>query len=115
MDALWQKYGTMTLEEIPPAAQAAGCDCILDWLGVDQRATAKAAAMINGATGHALDFDDTNLVGGFHATSVVLPAALAAAEMRNASGADLLTAYIVGTELCCRLKVVIGDDHYRAG
>ena len=78
-------------------------------------APAKKTKLINGATGHALDFDDTNLVGGLHATAVVLPAALALAEEIGASGADLLCAYIAGVEVCARLRVVIGDEHYRNG
>src|SRR5262249_41136225 len=75
----------------------------------------KVAALINGAAGHALDYDDTNLVGGLHATTAVLPAALALAQETGASGADLLCAYIAGVEACARLRVVIGDEHYVQG
>jgi 2-methylcitrate dehydratase PrpD len=149
LNALWARYGRLSLDEIPAEARAAACQCVLDWLGValagsteplarmlraefaaeselaemgpatvlgsDQRASARTAALINGATGHALDFDDTNLVGGLHATAAVLPAALALAEETGASGADLLCAYIAGVEVCARLRVVIGEEHYRQG
>jgi len=144
INALWERYGRLSLDEIPSEARRAACQCILDWLGctfagsteplagilrdefaaeegpatligTDRRVSAKTAALINGATGHALDYDDTNLVGGFHATTVVLPAALALAEEMGASGADLLCAYVAGVEICARLRVVIGDEHYRQG
>jgi 2-methylcitrate dehydratase PrpD len=84
-------------------------------IGGSQGASTRTAALINGAAGHALDFDDTNLVGGFHATAVVLPAALALAEEIGASGADLVCAYVAGVEVCTRLRVVIGEEHYREG
>jgi 2-methylcitrate dehydratase PrpD len=84
-------------------------------IGSGQRLTARSAALVNGSAGHALDYDDTNLVGGLHATTAVLPAALALAEATGASGADLLCAYVAGVEVCARLRVVIGDEHYRRG
>lgn len=63
-----------------------------------------AAALINGAAAHALDYDDTHDVARIHAFSVVLPAALAAAEMEeNISGKDFLSALAVGAEIFCRL------------
>lgn len=144
LNALWQRYGRLTLDEVPAEARAAACQCILDWLGVtfagsteplarilraefapdhgpatvigsSLRIPPKAAALINGATGHALDFDDTNLFGGHHATAALLPAALALAEETGVPGADLLTAYIAGVEVTARMRVVIGDEHYRQG
>lgn len=63
-----------------------------------------AAAMMNGACAHALDFDDTHDAARVHAFSVVLPAALAAAELQGgASGQALLAAVALGSEVFCRL------------
>jgi 2-methylcitrate dehydratase PrpD len=59
-------------------------------IGADLRVRARAAALINGATGHALDFDDSSLWGGGHITGVAASAALALAEQLGASGADLM-------------------------
>jgi 2-methylcitrate dehydratase PrpD len=68
------------------------------------KVSAPAAALVNGSAAHALDFDDTHDEGRIHAFSVVLPAALAAAEAEGgASGADLLAALALGAELFCRL------------
>src|SRR4051812_40893603 len=45
------------------------------------------AALLNGALGHSLDFDDTHAESSLHPSAPVAPAALAAGEMTGASGA----------------------------
>jgi len=60
--------------------------------------SAPAAAFVNGASAHALDFDDNCYAGFVHGSAVIAPAAIAVAQKRNASGSDLLTAFIVGSE-----------------
>lgn len=68
------------------------------------KVSAPAAALVNGSSAHALDFDDTHDEGRIHAFSVVLPAALAAAEVEgHVSGIDFLAALTLGAELFCRL------------
>jgi 2-methylcitrate dehydratase PrpD len=84
---------------------------------------ARFAAFLNGMAIHADDFDDTQLavlpdrVYGLltHPTAPVLPAALALAERRGRSGADMLTAYLVGTEVECAIAESINPRHYEAG
>jgi 2-methylcitrate dehydratase PrpD len=62
------------------------------------------AALMNGAAAHALDFDDTHDAARVHAFSVVLPAALAAAEIKGgADGRTFLAAVAIGSEVFCRL------------
>ena len=74
------------------------------------------AALLNGALGHALDFDDTHAAGTLHPGAPVIPAAIAAAEMTKASGADLLAAIVAGYETCCRIAVALpAGDHYARG
>ena len=74
------------------------------------------AALLNGALGHALDFDDTHAAGTLHPGAPVIPAALAAAEITGASGADILAAIVVGYETCCRIAVALpAGDHYARG
>ena len=71
------------------------------------------AALLNGAFAHALDFDDTHAAGTLHPGAPVVPAALAAAEMTGASGADILAAIVAGYETCCRIAVALpAGDHY---
>src|SRR3546814_352766 len=75
-----------------------------------------AAALINGALGHSLDFDDTHAPASLHPSAPVVPAALAAAEMVGASGRDLLAGIVAGYETICRLsKALPPADHYDRG
>ena len=65
------------------------------------------AALLNGAMAHSLDFDDTHRASSLHPGAPVLPAALAAAERVDASGADLLTGLVVGYEVTVRLGMAV--------
>lgn len=60
------------------------------------------AALLNGIAAAALDWDGVH-PSGVHAGAVILPAVLALAEARGASGPDLLTAYVAGAEAIARL------------
>ena len=74
------------------------------------------AAFLNGALGHALDFDDTHAAGTLHPGAPVIAAALAAGDIASASGADVLAAIVVGYELTCRLALSLpAGDHYARG
>jgi len=78
--------------------------------------SAPAAAELNGALIHSLDFDDTFAPGALHPSAPVLPAALAAARLAGASGTDLLAAVVAGYETTCRISVALGaSDHYDRG
>lgn len=65
------------------------------FLGKD-RTWAPHAAWLNGAAGHVLDYDD---FARGHPSVVLVPALLAEGEALNASGADIVTAYVVGYEV----------------
>jgi len=62
------------------------------------RSTATAAAFINGTCAHALDFDDNCYAGVVHGSAVIVPASLAIAQLVNATGQEMLTAFIAGSE-----------------
>src|SRR3990172_6974888 len=72
-------------------------------LGADALATPTVAALVNGYAAHALDYDDTQHNVGTHMSAPVVPAALVLAERLHRSGKDLLTAYVAGFEVGCRL------------
>lgn len=82
-------------------------------LGLGAKATPSQAALINGAAGHALDYDDVHPAVGGHPSVPVAPVALAIAERDGSSGADLLVAFIAGVETEARIGSLIGDgrDH----
>ena len=92
-------------------------------IGSARKVNAQYAALANGIRGHVLDYDDAQLAtlrsrpyGQLtHPTTPVLAAALALTEKINATGLELLTAYIVGVEVACRLADSIDPDHYLKG
>jgi len=81
-------------------------------LGHPGRLPVASAAIVNGAAAHALDFDDVNLAMPGHPSVAILPALLALAEERGSSGADVLTAFVAGYELQCRIGKTISPGHY---
>ncbi len=143
-DRLWERFGAVRFDDLPDDVRTVAGQCILDWfgcalagsreplsgilrdefasptgdctlVGCDLRADLLRAAMVNGAAGHALDFDDTSNVMGGHATVPLLPAVLALAESQSRSGADVVTAYVVGMEIQSCIGTSIGTEHYGRG
>jgi 2-methylcitrate dehydratase PrpD len=97
-------------------------DMVLTEAGVPQaslfgggRVPARAAALVNGATSHALDYDDTHFGHIGHPSVAVIPAALAVAERTGADGAAFLDACLVGVELSIRVGMWLGRAHYQTG
>ncbi|MEM7404842.1 MAG: MmgE/PrpD family protein [Pseudomonadota bacterium] len=75
-----------------------------------------AAALLNGAMAHSLDFDDTHAAGSIHSSAPIVPAALAAAQMADANGKDLIAAIVAGYEIQIRLSLaLVPKDHYDRG
>ena len=83
--------------------------------GGSVRLPARAAAFANGATAHALDYDDTHFAYIGHPSAAVLPAAFAIAEKTGASGAATLEAATLGVETACRIGAWLGLEHYHHG
>lgn len=136
---------TFDAEHIPEPAFVWGKHAVLDWLAVTiagareplatmlaeetsggqngactlygrpQRADLLAAALINGATSHALDYDDVNRLLHGHPTVPTLSVALALGETLGKSGRDVLAGFIAGTEVECALGSMAGDGHYDRG
>ncbi len=85
--------------------------------------SAAHAALLNAASGHAMDYDDTQLsttpdrTFGLltHPTVPALAAALAVAERKHASGAAFLEAFLVGFEVECKIAEAIDPNHYNHG
>jgi len=83
--------------------------------GEARRVDPLSAALINGTASHALDYDDCNNTFGGHPSAPILPALLALAEERGASGRDLLAAYVIGFELETRIARGVHFYHYEKG
>ncbi|MBN1239878.1 MAG: MmgE/PrpD family protein, partial [Gammaproteobacteria bacterium] len=87
------------------------------------KTSAALAALVNGTSGHALDWDDTQLATSAdrifglltHPTVPPLVAALAVGERRHASGREFLDAFLTGFEVECKIAEAIHPNHYKMG
>ena len=130
--------------ELDRAALTVAKQCVLDWYGVtlagsnelaarilreeiatsaqgpssivgfNLRCSPVDAALINGATSHALDYDDVHPLIG-HPTAAVLPAVLSIAEATGRSGMDVLRAFIAGYEAAGFVGSLVMRSHYERG
>jgi 2-methylcitrate dehydratase PrpD len=84
-------------------------------IGHSARLPVLAAALVNGAITHALDYDDVNLAMPGHPSVAILPALLALAEQRKSSGKQVIAAFVAGYETCCRVGMTLRPGHYTRG
>ena len=94
------------------ALRQPGGDATLYFSG--ERCPAPEAAWINGTAGHALDYDDVASLRG-HPSTVLVPAILAEGEVLDASGRDMLAAYVAGYETWAELAWRDPGHHHRKG
>ena len=98
------------IDELSPSDDPSGVSI----LGHGRRARTSDAVLINGAMGHALDFDDVIMPMG-HPTVPVAPVVFSLAQQQRASGAAALAAFIAGVETECRIARLLGPSHYAKG
>ena len=87
------------------------------------RTGAASAALLNGTSGHALDWDDTQLATSAdrifglltHPTVPPLAAALAIGERQRVPGRQFLEAFLTGFEVECKIAEAIHPSHYKKG
>jgi 2-methylcitrate dehydratase PrpD len=84
-------------------------------IGHQTRLPALSAALVNGAAGHALDYDDVNMAMPGHPSVAILPGLLALAELRRSAGRDVITAFVAGYETACRIGAALQPGHYNLG
>jgi 2-methylcitrate dehydratase PrpD len=84
-------------------------------IGDDGTIDAPWAALINGTAAHALDYDDVLDPAASHVSAVLVPSLLALAEEIDASGADVIDAYIAGVEVEQCLAEALNMAHYARG
>jgi len=99
---------------INAVAHFGGGHCTL--IGLPNTASAAAAALHNGLVGHAEELDDSHrYVSGLHLGVTVIPAVLALAEARDASGEQLANAIVCGYEATGRICRCIDKAHRARG
>lgn len=84
-------------------------------IGMGSASSPRAAALVNGMSAHMLGYSDLSVTPIVHPSISVLPAVLALAEDRNASGSEVLVAYVLGVELACKLGEVVGAPFNQKG
>lgn len=77
------------------------------------KASAPLAALANGVICHGIDFDDTHPEALTHTSCVILPAALATAEVTDGNGKDFLLSFVTGFEIAVRVGMAVMPSHYQ--
>ena len=77
-------------------------------IGRGRRGNVEQAALINGAAGHAHDYDDVHMAMSGHPTVPVAPAVLALAEHHQHGAKDLLAAFAAGVDTECIIGRYLG-------
>ena len=73
------------------------------------------AAFANAACAHALDMDDGHRFAALHPGTVVIPSAIAAAELSGASTKELIAGVVVGYEVMIRIGMAINPSSLNRG
>jgi 2-methylcitrate dehydratase PrpD len=84
-------------------------------VGRRERIDALSAAFLNAASANVYDFCDTHTRTVIHPTAPVVPPLLALSEMRSVSGAELLFAIVIGSEVQARIGLAVSPQHYANG
>jgi 2-methylcitrate dehydratase PrpD len=118
LDLLGCIMGALRTDEVRMAAD------VVRYLGGHEQSTAiglgfqtscQNAAYLNGISSHVIELDDTHRDSITHVGSPVIPAALAMAEHKGASGAAFLASVVVGYEACLRIANAVQPSHWRRG
>ncbi|HEX2827500.1 MAG TPA: MmgE/PrpD family protein [Burkholderiales bacterium] len=88
-------------------------ECTL--FGSDVTVAPAQAALANGTTVHAFEIDDLLSAAMIHPGTVIVPAALAAAEHVDASAETLLRGIVIGYEAIARLGLALGTEPSHRG
>jgi 2-methylcitrate dehydratase PrpD len=84
-------------------------------IGTALRANLRQAALVNGAAGHAHDYDDVHDAMVGHPTVPVAPVVLALGEHLGATGTQLVEAFCAGVDTECLVGRYAGGGHYARG
>ena len=84
-------------------------------IGRAERLDAMGASFLNAVSANLLDFDDTHMDTIIHPAAPVAAPVLALAQARGFSGRAVLTAFILGVEIECRVGNSVSPRHYARG
>ena len=95
------------------AAESASGPCTV--LGRADRLAAAPAALVNGTAIHGYELDDLIVGAVVHPGAIIIPAALAAAELSKSSGLGFLLGVIGGYEAMARVSLALGPEPSQRG
>jgi 2-methylcitrate dehydratase PrpD len=84
-------------------------------IGRSERLDALCASFVNAISANLLDFDDTHPETIIHPAAPVAAPVLALGQARRLPGRDVLTAFILGVEVECRIGNAVSPRHYARG
>ena len=84
-------------------------------VGLGRKASLQNAALVNGISGHAMDYDDGHRFSTVHLGSAVIPAVLAVAEKENKTMDDVSRGSAIGYEAAIRMGNCIQPAHRARG
>lgn len=99
-----EPWSTLMAEEMLAEGGQGRCTIV----GQSRSVPAPAAALCNGTAAHGFELDDHLDEAIVHPGAIVVSAALAAAEARNASGERLLLGIVAGYEVINRIGLAMG-------
>lgn len=73
------------------------------------------AALVNGVACHALDFDDTHTDSIVHGSAIIAPVVIALGQERDASGEDVIAAFVAGWEVAARIGLAARGTFHERG
>jgi len=73
------------------------------------------AVLANASCAHALDMDDGHRFAASHPGTVIIPAAIASAELSNSTTKELITGVVVGYEVMIRIGMAINPSSLNRG
>lgn len=84
-------------------------------VGLNRKASLQNAALVNGISGHAFDFDDGHRFSTVHLGSVIIPPVLAVAEKEGLSMDDVIRGIVIGYETGIRMGRCVQPAHRARG
>lgn len=69
------------------------------------------AALVNALAAHLYDFDDTHARSILHPSAATAAVALSLCQRLDLTGADVIAAYVAGTEVACRVAAAVTPQH----
>lgn len=86
-----------------------------DVIGFPNKLELRDSVIMNAILVHGLDYDDTHIAGVIHPTASCFPCATGVGTQIQASGREVLTAYVLGMEVATRLGAVAKGGFHRVG